>query len=69
MLTYTDPARDIEAEAQRQKTALLYRNAGIAQLINVVNASLLAYVNTTLHAAAGVAFAWWCIIVAISSAR
>lgn len=69
MLTYTDPAREIEAEAQRQKTALLYRNAGIAQLINVVNASLLAYVNTTLHASASVAFAWWCVIVAISSAR
>jgi len=69
MLTYTDPAADIEAEAQRQKTTLLYRNAGIAQLINVINASLLAYVNTTLQASASVAFVWWCLIVVISSAR
>lgn len=60
---------DIEAETQHQKTALLYRNAGVAQLVNVVNASLLAYVVTTLHASAGVAFAWWCLVFAIAAGR
>jgi len=60
---------DIEAEAQHQKTTLLYRNAGVAQLVNVVNASLLAYVVTTLHASAGVAFAWWCLIFAVTAGR
>lgn len=64
-----EAASDIEAETERQKTALLYRNAGVAQSVNIVNASLLAYVNTTLHTPAGAAFAWWCIVVAIAVAR
>jgi len=69
MSIYPAPASDIEAETQRQKTALLYRNVGIAQLVNVVNASLLAYVNTTLHASASVAYVWWCLVCAITAGR
>jgi two-component system, sensor histidine kinase len=60
---------DIEAEAQRQKTALLYRNAGIAQAVNIVNGSLLAYVNTTLHADSALAFLWWALIVTVATGR
>jgi diguanylate cyclase (GGDEF)-like protein/PAS domain S-box-containing protein len=69
MAAYTDPAPDVEAETQRQKTALLYRSAGIAQLVTVVNASLLAYVNASLQALPRAAFAWWCLVVAIAAAR
>lgn len=60
---------DIKAETERQKTALLFRNAGVAQWVNVINASLLAYVNTTLHVSIGLAFVWWCLIVAIAAGR
>ena len=63
------PVTAIEAETQRQKTALLYRNAGIAQAVNIVNASLLAYVNVTLQAAPGAALVWWCLVVSIALAR
>ncbi|MDK9724123.1 MAG: ATP-binding protein [Sterolibacteriaceae bacterium MAG5] len=64
-----DHAIDIEAEAQRQKTVLLYRNAGVAQFVTIVNASLLAYVNATLGVAQEVAFVWWFGIVSIASGR
>lgn len=60
---------DIEAEAQRQKTALLFRNSGIAQAVNVVNATFLAQVNASSHTPAGVAFSWWCLVVAIAAGR
>ncbi|SPE29302.1 Diguanylate cyclase/phosphodiesterase with PAS/PAC sensor(S) [Burkholderiales bacterium] len=64
-----DAAGDIEAQAQRKKTALLYGNAGIALAVTLVNASLLAYVNRTLLAAASVAVLWWCLIVTIAAGR
>src|SRR5258708_39500408 len=64
-----NPAPDVEAEAQRQKTALLYRNSEIVLGATIVNASLLAYVNTTLHASADVAFVWWCVFVIITAGR
>jgi diguanylate cyclase (GGDEF)-like protein/PAS domain S-box-containing protein len=60
---------EVEAETQRQKTALLYRSAGIAQAVTVVNATLLAYVNASLHATPRSAFAWWCMAVAIAATR
>src|SRR5579859_3278667 len=63
------PVSDIEAEAQRQKTALLYRNSGIVLGVSVVNASVLAYVNSTLHASAEVAFLWWSSFVIITAGR
>src|SRR5258708_19463068 len=64
-----DPNRasDVEAETQRQKTALLYRNSEIVLGVTIVNASLLAYVNITLHASADVAFVWWGILVFITA--
>jgi diguanylate cyclase (GGDEF)-like protein/PAS domain S-box-containing protein len=69
MATHTDVPHEIEAETQRQKTALLYRSAGIAQSVTVVNATLLAYVNGSLQAAPRRAFAWWCVAVAIAATR
>jgi signal transduction histidine kinase/CheY-like chemotaxis protein len=69
MSSNTNQSSDIEAEVQRQKTILLYRNAGLAQSVNVVNGSLLAYVNITLSASAALAFAWWIVIVAIAVGR
>jgi len=64
-----DQASNIEAEAQRQKTVLLYRNAGVALWVTIVNAGLLAYVNATLHTAAGLAFVWWVLIVLVAAGR
>lgn len=63
------PHPAVEAETQRQKTALLFRNSGIAQLVHVVNATLLAYVNVSLHASASVAFTWSALVVAIAAGR
>jgi diguanylate cyclase (GGDEF)-like protein/PAS domain S-box-containing protein len=59
----------LDAEAQRQKTDLVYRNAGIALSVTLVNGGLLSYVNTTLHAAAGAAFAWWCLLSFVAGGR
>lgn len=64
-----EAASGIEAETRRQKTALLYRNAGLAQSVSIVNATLLAYVNATFHVSAVAAFAWWCLAVVISLGR
>lgn len=36
---------EIDVEAQKRKTTLLFRNSGIASAVAVVNASLLAWVN------------------------
>lgn len=60
---------DIEAETQRQKTALLFRSAGIAQAVTAVNATLLACVNGTLGISPRTAFAWWSVVVAVAAAR
>jgi diguanylate cyclase (GGDEF)-like protein/PAS domain S-box-containing protein len=64
-----DPISVIEAETRRQKTALLYRGAGIALSVHVVNASLLAYVNATLYGSAATAFAWWGLVIAAAATR
>ncbi|MBI5069126.1 MAG: diguanylate cyclase [Deltaproteobacteria bacterium] len=69
MAHQADPFPEIEAEAERQKTALLYRSAGIAQSVTVVNATLLAAVNASLHASPSAALAWWSLAVAIAAAR
>jgi diguanylate cyclase (GGDEF)-like protein/PAS domain S-box-containing protein len=63
---HTEQPSDVDAEPQRQKTALVYRSAGIAQSVNVVNATLLAIVNASLQGIPRTAFAWWCAAVAIS---
>ncbi len=69
MSSHPDAATDIESEAQRQKTALLYRNAGLAQLVNIVSATLMAYVNATLHASPILTVAWWASVVVITTGR
>ena len=68
MFPHADPLSGVEAEAQRQKTALLFRGSGIAQAVNVVNATLLAYV-VSLGMSGGVAFVWWCFAVTIAAGR
>ncbi len=69
VFSYTDRHSDIEAQAERQKTALLYRNAGIAQSVTVANATLMAGVNVSLQASAGAAFIWWCMVIAVATGR
>jgi hypothetical protein len=64
-----DQAATVVAEAERRKTVLLYRNAGIAQAVTVINAGLVAYVNATLHTAVGVAFVWWVLITLLAAGR
>src|SRR5512137_1655049 len=60
---------EVEAETQRQKTALLYRSAGLAQAVTVVNATFFAYVNGSLQAMPREALAWWCLAVAVAAGR
>ena len=64
-----DGTVDIDAEAQRQKTALLFRNAGLAQSVNVFNATLLAYFSSTQHVSVTLALAWWACFVSIAGWR
>ena len=69
MRSFTDSIALIDEEAERLKTALLYRNSGIAQLVNVVTGALLAYVNVTLNAPVFWAVCWWGAIVAVAAGR
>lgn len=69
MSSLANQASDVEAEAQRQITALLFRNAGVAQLVNAINGVLLAYVNVTLHASTGPALIWLVVVVLIAGGR
>lgn len=69
MCSSTDAMLDVEAETQRQKTVLIFRNAGIAQSVHVVNGTLLAYVIASLHAPFGAVFAWWSSVVLIAAGR
>lgn len=59
--------RDFQAE--QHKTALLYRNADVAQLASIVNASLLAYVSVGLRDSAEVALGWWTAVAIIAAGR
>jgi diguanylate cyclase (GGDEF)-like protein/PAS domain S-box-containing protein len=65
----TEPLSNIDNEIQYQKTNLLFRSAGPALGVNIVNAAFLALVNAALHVSALVAVAWWCSVVMISSGR
>ncbi len=62
-------AFDIEAEARRQKTALLYRNVHIAFWVTVINASLLALVNAQVNTSASTALWWWIAVVVVTAGR
>ena len=66
MDSHTAIPRDIESEAQQQKTALLFRNAGLAQSVHVINASLLAYICARLHTAWALALGWWLATVSVA---
>ena len=68
MDVHTEPS-EVETETQRQKTALLYGGARIAQSVAVVNATLLAYVNASLQALPRRAFVWWFLAVVIAAWR
>lgn len=59
----------IGAEVLRQKTALLFRNAGVAASAHLINASLLAYINATSHTPRPVALVWWLLVAAVSAGR
>ncbi len=69
MSIHTDPPSQVEAETQRQKTALLFRSAGIAQSVTVLNATLFAYVNASMRALPRVALGWWSLAIAIAAWR
>jgi PAS domain S-box-containing protein len=60
---------DIDAQLEQQKTALLYRNVGLAQSVNVFNATLLAYANVAMHVSALWAFLWWLVFVVTAGFR
>ena len=62
----TQGAGAIEAETQRQKTALLFRNSGIAQVVQIVNGTLLAFIATRSGTRGPVALAWWLGVLAIA---
>jgi diguanylate cyclase (GGDEF)-like protein/PAS domain S-box-containing protein len=64
-----DAALRIEAQAQRHKTVLLYRNAGLALWVNLINASLLGCVNLTFKAPAEATVSWLGLLVAVALAR
>jgi len=59
----------IEAQLERKKTELLFRSVGLAQLVNVFNASLLTYANVKMHASATLGIIWWSIFAVIAGSR
>ena len=59
----------IEAQLERKKTELLFRSVGLAQLVNVFNASLLTYANVKMHASATLGIIWWSIFAVIVRSR
>ena len=61
--------QDIEAEVQRQKTALLFRNAGIAQFVQMVNATLLMAIHYALHPRPALAWTWWLAVIVVAAWR
>jgi len=62
-------APDIDAEAQRQKTALLFRNGPLAFGATIVNAALISFVNVLFGAATTLAVAWWAVVFAVAVGR
>ncbi len=60
---------DTEAETQRRKLALLFRNAGQAQLVAVVNATLLVFVHASLRAVSAIDWIWLGLAFSIAAER
>lgn len=69
MRSFTDSIAFIDEEAERLKTALLYRNSGIAQLVNVVTGGVLASINASLGTPVIWAVSWWLVIFAVAGGR
>jgi diguanylate cyclase (GGDEF)-like protein/PAS domain S-box-containing protein len=69
MKSFTDSIAFIDEEAERLKTALLYRNSSMAQVVNVVASAALAYINVNLDAPVFWAVCWWLSMVSVSAAR
>jgi len=63
----TDP--DLEHEVQRQLTELLFRNAHVALIANLVTGAMLAYVNVSIHAPLDAAALWWLGLGAVTVSR
>lgn len=59
----------IDEKVRHQQVALLYENARLPIVANAVNASLLAYVNSTLGASARIAFSWAAVLAVIAVGR
>src|ERR1019366_9985912 len=69
MLTTDMPeAAALDAAILEQKTALLYRNAGLAQGVTVINACILAYA-VSQTAPPLVVVAWWLAAIALAAYR
>lgn len=60
---------DVEAEVQRQLTALLYRNAAVGLAVNLVTGALLAYVNAATHFPPVWAMGWWACVAVMALGR
>jgi len=61
-------ASDDDNEILHQKTALLYRNVGLAQAVTIAGGTILAYVNFDTHSLWQVLL-WWVAAVALAAAR
>ena len=64
-----DPSFDDRAEAQRQATLLLFRNAGTAFFGNTASALLVAYVNGPPRGMTGIAATWCAGVVLLAAMR
>ena len=60
---------DVSAETERLKTVLLYRNAKLAAISNVLNASILGLVSGLLGASLKATAIWWFGMVVVSGWR
>ncbi|WP_230970618.1 ATP-binding protein [Nitrogeniibacter aestuarii] len=59
----------LECEVQGQLTELLFRNALVALIANLVTGAMLAYVNVSIHAAWQPALLWWMGLAAAALGR
>jgi len=64
-----DSDRDLEPEVQQQLTELLFRNAHVAFITNLVTGVLLAYVNVSIHIPLKPALIWWLVLASAASGR
>jgi len=64
----SSPTSTVNPEIQARQTALLYRNVGVAQLINVFVSGLVAYVGA-ISQPGPVIVIWWLCIVGLSYLR